>query len=64
MKRYEDTSEDVLVESFDEKNGMASGRTTQNKIVHFKGDKSLIGQTLRVKIHQAFPQTFKGEKIA
>ena len=64
VKRYEDTSEDVLVESFDDKKGIASGRTTQNKIVHFKGDKSLIGQTLPVKIHQAFPQTFKGEKIA
>ncbi len=64
VKRYENTSENVLVESFEEKNQIASGRTTQNKIVHFKGDKSLIGQTLRVKIHQAFPQTFKGEKIA
>ena len=64
VKRYENTSEDVLVESFEEKNQIASGRTTQNKIVHFKGDKSLIGQTLRIKIHQAFPQTFKGEKIA
>ena len=64
VKRYENTLEDVLVESFEEKDGIASGRTTQNKIVHFKGDKSLIGQTLRVKIHQAFPQTFKGEKTA
>ena len=64
VKRYENTLEDVLVESFEEKGEIASGRTTQNKIVHFKGDKSLIGQTLRVKIHQAFPQTFKGEKIA
>lgn len=64
VKRYENTLEDVLVESFEEKNGIASGRTTQNKIVHFKGDKSLIGQTIPVKIHKAFPQTFRGEKVA
>ena len=64
VERYENTLEDVLVESFEKKSGIVSGRTTQNKIVHFKGDKSFIGQTIRVKIHKAHPQTFRGEKVA
>ena len=43
--------EDVLVE---EKNthesGMVTGRLSNNILVHFKGDESLIGQIVRVKI--------------
>ena len=62
VRRYENTCEDVLVESFDEKRQSVSGRTTQNKIVHFKGSKDWIGQTIPVKIRQAFPNTLKGER--
>lgn len=63
VKRYKNTCENVLVESFDDKKNIVSGRTSQNKIVHFKGEKNWIGQTLPVKIHQAFPNTFKGERL-
>ena len=64
VKRYENTCENVLVESFEEETKTASGRTTQNKIVHFKGHRSLVGKAIPVKIHQAFPQTFRGEAVA
>lgn len=61
VKRYENTTQPVLIEQFDNKDSMASGRTTQNKIVHFKGKKDWIGQTLPVKILKAFPNTCQGE---
>lgn len=40
---------DILVEEQDD-NGLLSGRTRNNTLVHFKGDKSLIGNIVNVKI--------------
>lgn len=61
-KKYEDQILKVLVEEVDS-HQKAFGRSTQNKVVHFSGEKDLIGQTVNVRINQAFPQTLRGEWI-
>lgn len=56
--------EDVLVE---EKNtheeGMVTGRLSNNILVHFKGDESLIGQMVRVKITEEKGFYYMGEQV-
>jgi len=59
--KYVGQTLDVLIENFDEKTGRIMGRSTQNKAVHCVGDKSLVGQTVGVKVIQAFAQTLRGE---
>ena len=54
---------EVLVEYEASEPGRIVGRSTQNKSVHFVGDKSLIGQTVKVKITEAFPLTLRGEIV-
>ena len=62
---YEGQTLEVLVESFDEKQGRLLGRSTQNKLVHFTGgDPSLIGQCCQVHIKRAFPNTLRGELLS
>ncbi len=58
---YENQTYGVLVESYNDETQVATGRTTKNKVVHFMGQKDLIGQTVPVKITKAFPQTLRGE---
>lgn len=62
-KKYSSQKLQVLVEKFDEATGRCSGRSTQNKLVHFQGEKGLIGQTVPVLVTEAFPQTLRGEWI-
>lgn len=62
VKRYENKILNVLVESINEQ-GKAQGRSTQNKLVYFMGSPSLVGQTVPVKITQAFPSVFRGELV-
>ena len=52
----------VLVEKINDQ-GKAQGRSTQNKMVYFMGSPSLIGQTVPVKVTQAFPNTIRGELV-
>lgn len=56
--------EEVLVE---EKNthedGMVTGRLSNNILVHFKGDESLIGQLVRVKITEEKGFYYMGEQV-
>ncbi len=59
-KKYEGQNLAVLVEEYDSETGRVSGRSTQNKLVHFTGSQELIGQTVWVKIKEAFPQTLRG----
>lgn len=59
--KYVGQTLDVLIENFDEKTGRIMGRSTQNKAVHCVGDKSLVGQTVGVKVIEAFAQTLRGE---
>ncbi|MCB0394482.1 MAG: tRNA (N6-isopentenyl adenosine(37)-C2)-methylthiotransferase MiaB [Bdellovibrionales bacterium] len=64
VKRYDGQVWDILVEHEDRKiEGVVVGRTTTNKLVHFKGGKDLIGQTVPVKITRAAPQTLLGERV-
>ena len=60
---------DVLVERYNADRGTVSGRSTQNKLVHFDaGEESsarkLVGQTVPVKVHKAFPNNFRGELLS
>ena len=63
-KKYEGLTLDVLVEEYHESDGRAFGRSTQNKVVHFKGHSSLVGQTVPVKVSQAYAQTLRGEMLS
>ncbi len=62
---YEGKVERVLVEGPSRKNpDMLSSRTSTNKIVLFKGDKSLEGQFVNVKINECKTWTLYGEMTA
>lgn len=63
VKKYEGQALEVLVEYEASEAGRMVGRSTQNKSVFFEGDKSLIGQTVKVKIEEAFPLTLRGVRI-
>ena len=62
--KFVGTTLKVLIENFDEKTGRVMGRSSQNKVVHCVGDKKLIGQTVDVKVIQAFAQTLRGELVS
>ena len=62
-KKYKTQELDILVEKHHEPQGNISGRSSQNKLVYCPGDKSLIGSTVRAKIHTAFPNTLRGVLI-
>jgi len=55
---------DVLVDG-ESKNDdqMLSGYTESNKLVHFKGDISLVGQIIKVKILESHTYSLIGEKV-
>ncbi|MBO8162560.1 MAG: tRNA (N6-isopentenyl adenosine(37)-C2)-methylthiotransferase MiaB [Brevibacillus sp.] len=53
---------EVLVEGESKTNpDVLSGRTRTNKLVHFVGDKSLIGQFVHVRVTEAKTWTLRGE---
>ncbi len=55
---------EVLVEGESKTNpDILSGRTRTNKLVHFAGDKSLIGQFVQVRIVEAKTWTLHGEVV-
>lgn len=60
-KKYENQVLPVLVEKHE--NGRSTGRSTQNKLVHFQGLPSDVGQTVPVRIQEAFPFAFTGERV-
>ena len=60
-KKYEGRELEVLVEKFDEKRQNLVGRSTQNKLTYFMGDPNLVGQTVKVKVLQAFPSVLRAE---
>lgn len=61
-RRYLGTTQEVLVESFSDKDpNVLKGRCDANKVVHFKGDKSLIGKFVNVKINETRTWTLYGE---
>ena len=53
---------EVLVEGYsDGKEKLLTGYTPHNKLVNFEGDKTLIGQIVKVKITKAFTWHLRGE---
>ena len=63
-QRFENKVLEVLVEGFSEKDdNMLSGYTENNKLVNFKGDKSLIGEFVKVEIEKAYSWHLKGKLI-
>lgn len=58
------TVQSVLVDSISNKNDdQVSGRTENNRIVNFVGDKDLIGRFADVKITQAWRTSLQGEYV-
>jgi len=56
---------DVLVEGTDRKKaGLLEGRTRTNYIVHFKGESSLVGRTIKVRIQRSRTIHLEGEVIS
>ncbi len=52
------------MESVSEKNSeLLSGYTEHNKLVHFKGDKKLIGEIVNVKIKESHLYFLMGELV-
>jgi tRNA-2-methylthio-N6-dimethylallyladenosine synthase len=62
-KKYEGQTFDVLVEELQASSGLLRGRSRQNKVVHFNGGAELIGSTIPVRINEAAPLTFHGERV-
>ncbi len=55
---------DILVDSSSKKSQEElSGRSYDNRIVNFKGDTSLLGKFVKVKITQAFQNSLRGELL-
>lgn len=54
---------DILVEKESQHDGIITGRSTDNTLVHFKGDINLIGQTVPVKITENKVYYLFGERI-
>ncbi|MDH5614009.1 MAG: tRNA (N6-isopentenyl adenosine(37)-C2)-methylthiotransferase MiaB [Gammaproteobacteria bacterium] len=61
-RRMVGTTQRILVEGLSrkDKNELA-GRTANNRVVNFAGDKSLIGEFIDVRITDAFPNSLRGE---
>lgn len=63
-KRFENQTVKVLVEGYSKTNkSVLSGYTENNKLVNFKGDESLIGQIVEVKINKSKTWSLDGQPI-
>ena len=61
-KEDEGTIQEVLVEDEDSQDTqLITGRLSNNLLVHFKGDKSLIGQLVKVKLVECKGFYYLGE---
>ena len=58
------TSQKVLVTGFSKKDTHElTGRTENNRIVNFSGEKTLIGQIVNLKIQKALKHSLKAELL-
>ena len=63
-ERFEGEVVEVLVEGHSEnKEKLLTGYTRHNKVVNFKGDDSLIGTIVKVKVTKAFTWHLRGELV-
>ncbi len=64
VKRDEHTVQSVLVEELDtHEDGFVTGRLSNNTVVHFKGDASLIGKIVNVSLDEAKGFYFMGTMV-
>lgn len=64
IARYQGMIKTVIVEEVNLQDGsLVTGRTSENITVHFDGDKSLIGETVKVKLKECKGFYFLGERI-
>ncbi len=63
VQKYVGQTMDILVETFDSERKVVTGRSLQNKLIHFSGSEELVGRLVPVKVTQAFPAMFRGEMI-
>ncbi len=64
VQRFEGQTMTVLVESVNEKDpSMVTGRISQNHVVHFKGDASLIGNIVIVHLDQCLGFYYLGTMV-
>lgn len=54
---------EVLVDGAGREPGQLASRTTENKIVHFQGDPSLLGRFVPVRITGASAHTLRGDRL-
>ncbi len=62
-KKSEGEIQDVLVEAMSKEEGVLTSRNYANKIVNFKGDESLVGKIVKVKITKAQTWVLMGEQV-
>ena len=59
------TRQRILVEGLSKKDDKeVAGRTENNRVVNFRGDKNLVGRFVDVKITQAFTNSLRGDLVA
>jgi len=58
------TVQSVLVERYSRKDlAWLAGRTSNNRVVNFPGDKALIGDFVNIRITEALPNSLRGELV-
>ena len=62
VEKYVGRTMDVLVEGEDKISGKLTGRLSNNYLVHFEGEKELIGKIINVKLTKSCKFYFEGEK--
>ena len=64
MKKLTGTEQDVLVETVNEQDSsLVTGRLSNNAVVHFKADESIIGTICRVRLNECKGFYYIGEMI-
>ena len=63
-KVYEDKTIKVLTDTMSRNQGVLSGRTDTNKLVHYEGDESLIGKYVNVHIDRADAYAMYGKIVS
>jgi len=52
LKKHLGKTMEVLVEEMSSEDGIVTGRLSNNTLVHFAGDRTLIGKTVNVKLEE------------
>ncbi len=63
VQKYVGQNQQILVETYDPQRKVVTGRSLQNKLIHFAGAPEMVGTLVDVKVTQAFPAMLRGELI-